>query len=440
MNRLFDPQTWQSWAEAAWGWLIANLTDTGTLLQLGLCLAALGVALTLGRTLRPPLTKWLGTLRIPFHLHRLVDALPKILAPVILVLVLWLMIGILREAAPEAGAQLPRILASLMTAWIVIRLGTTFIRNRLTARTLAFLAWTLAALNITGLLGPTVQMLDSLALSFGTVRISMLTVIQATLTLGLLLWGAGVLSAFLDRRLRGVPDLTPSLQVLIGKLAKFTLFTLAAVFALTTVGIDLSALALLSGAIGVGLGFGLQKVVSNLVSGVIILMDKSIKPGDTIELADTFGWVTALGARYVSLVTRDGKEYLIPNEDFITQRVVNWSYSNELVRLEIGFGVSYNSDPHEVRRIACEAAAKPERVADTPPPVCHLVEFGDSSLDFLLRFWIKDPQGGITNVRGQVLLAIWDAFKEHGIAIPFPHRQLLINQPVRVQTEAPTRD
>ncbi len=167
---------------------------------------------------------------------------------------------------------------------------------------------------------------------------------------------------------------------------------------------------------------------------MIILLDKSVKPGDTIEVGRTFGWITSLGARYVSVVTRDGKEYLIPNEDFITQQVVNWSYSSELVRLEITFGVSYDSDPHEVRRIACEAAAKPERVASTPPPVCHLAAFGDSSLDFKLRFWIKDPQGGTVNITSEVLLSVWDAFKEHGISIPFPHRQLLIDHPVRVRT------
>jgi small-conductance mechanosensitive channel len=434
MDRLFDPQTWQEWAEAFWAWLAANATDANVLLQSGLAVAGALAALILARIARPALNNWLDSARIPFRLRRFVSVLPRLLMPVFLVLILWLTIGLLQEAAPEAGTDLLRILASLMSAWVVIRLGTTFIRNRAAARTLAFLVWTIAALNITGLLGPALQALDAIALDLGQVRISVLTVLKAALTLGLLLWAAIGLSGFLDRRIREVPELTPSLQVLIGKLFRFFLFTLAIVIALTSVGIDLSALAIFSGAIGLGLGFGLQKVVSNLVSGVIILLDKSIKPGDTIELGQTFGWITSLGARYVSVVTRDGKEYLIPNEDFITQRVVNWSFSSELVRLEVAFGVSYDSDPHEVRRIACDAASKPERVAETPPPVCHLTGFGDSALEFLLRFWIKDPQGGTVNVTSEVLLAVWDAFKENGIAIPFPHRQLLIDQPVRVET------
>lgn len=192
------------------------------------------------------------------------------------------------------------------------------------------------------------------------------------------------------------------------------------------VGVDLTGLAVLSGAIGIGIGFGLQKVVSNLVSGVIILMDRSIKPGDVISLGETFGWVESLGARYVSITTRDGKEYLIPNEDLITGQVVNWSHSNQFVRLDIFFGTAYSNDPHEVRRISVEAATSCPRVLSHIPPVCHIVGFGDSSVDYILRFWISDPTKGLTNIRGNVYLALWDAFKEHGIAIPFPQREVRV--------------
>ena len=189
---------------------------------------------------------------------------------------------------------------------------------------------------------------------------------------------------------------------------------------------------MLSGAIGVGIGFGLQKVVSNFVSGIIILLDESIKPGDTISLGDTFGWIRELRARFVSVITRDGREFLIPNEDFITTQVVNWSFTDDLVRLDVPFGVSYDSDPHEVSRLAIDAAANVERVVTIgKSPVCWLKNFGDSSLDFVLRFWIKDPQNGLTNIRGKVMLALWDAFKENGIEIPFPHREVIMKQPSR---------
>ena len=166
-------------------------------------------------------------------------------------------------------------------------------------------------------------------------------------------------------------------------------------------------------------------MVSNLVSGIIILLDKSIKPGDVISLGSTFGWIDALGARYVSVVTRDGKEFLIPNEDLITGQVVNWSHSSPFVRLDVLFGTSYGDNPHDVRKIAIDAALSVDRVLERPrAPVCHIVNFGDSSIDYKLRFWIDDPTGGLTNIRGNVYLALWDAFQEHGISIPFPQREV----------------
>jgi small-conductance mechanosensitive channel len=438
MEDLFDIGRIEAVLQQAGAWALQNVANVWVLLQLVLIVGLFGLALLLSRRLRAPLESWLGRSAVPARFAAQARVLPSLLTPLIYLVLLWLAMVAMRQGVGPSRSYLLSVVASLLTAWVVIHLVTTFVRNPALARTLAFCAWTIAALNITELLDPTVALLDSLAVTFGELRISLLTVVKGVLTLALLLWVATVLSSFLERRINLVPDLTPSIQVLLGKLLKITLITLAVVVALNSVGIDLTALAVFSGAVGVGVGFGLQKVVSNLISGVILLLDKSIKPGDVIELGETFGWISSLGARYVSVVTRDGKEFLIPNEDLITQRVVNWSFSNELVRMEITFGVSYDSNPHEVRRIAREAAARPVRVAKETPPVCHLTGFGDSSLDFVLRFWIRDPQGGVANVRGEVLLAIWDAFKEHGIQIPYPHRQLLFKEPVPVK--APTED
>jgi small-conductance mechanosensitive channel len=244
-----------------------------------------------------------------------------------------------------------------------------------------------------------------------------------------------------EQRVARSSDLTPSFRVLIGKLAKIALVIAAGAVALTAVGVDLTALTVFSGAVGVGIGFGLQKVVSNFVSGVIILLDKSIKPGDTISLGETFGWIRDLRARFVSVVTRDGREYLIPNEDFITQQVINWSFSDELVRLDVEFGVSYDANPHQVSEIAINAAMSVGRVEASRRPVCWMTAFGESSLDFVLRFWIHDPQQGLTNVRGKVLLALWDALTEAGIEIPFPQRDLhLKSGPALAVQRAPERD
>ena len=190
--------------------------------------------------------------------------------------------------------------------------------------------------------------MDQVAFSVGTFRLSLLLVIQGMVLVVGLFWFATAVGNYADKRISSIPDLAPSLKVLLGKVVKMTLLILATIFALAGVGLDLTALAVFSGAVGVGVGFGLQKVVSNYISGIIILMDKSIKPGDTISVGKTFGWIRELRARFVSVVTRDGKEFLIPNEDLITEKVVNWSFSNDLIRLDVEFGVSYDSNPHEV--------------------------------------------------------------------------------------------
>ena len=320
------------------------------------------------------------------------------------------------------------VASSLATAWVVIAVVAGLIRNRFVYRLVSLSAWTIAALSILGLLQPAMEALDSFAVIVGGLRITPLLVIKTSVLLMLTLWAANAAGDFFDRRVRGYTDLTPSIQVLIGKLIRLLMIIFAILIVLSTVGIDLSALAFFSGAVGVGLGFGLQKIVSNLVSGIILLADKSIKPGDVISVGDQFGWVTNMGARYTSVDTRDGREILIPNEDFITQQVINWSYSNYKMMLKASFGVSYSSDPHHVREVAAAAALTVPRVIAEPAPVCYFEEFGDSSLNFTLRYWIADPANGIITVRAPVMMALWDAFKREGIEIPFPVRDVRITQ------------
>ena len=275
-----------------------------------------------------------------------------------------------------------------------------------------------------GVVDEAAKILDAAAFSIGDCRISLLLIVQGVVIIGVLLALARFVTVTTSSRVQSNEDISPSMRVLIVKVVQIVFYAIAFYAGVRALGIDLTGLAVLSGAIGVGLGFGLQKVVSNLVSGVIILLDKSIKPGDVISLGDTFGWIQTLGARYASVVTRDGREYLIPNEDLITGQVVNWSHSNDFVRLDIYFGTSYGCDPHTVRKLAIDAAKGVERVLSSRPPVCHIVGFGDSSVDYILRFWITDPTGGLTNIRGNVYLALWDAFKENNISIPFPQREV----------------
>ncbi len=407
-------------------WLTQNVLVWSSLAQLAAAVAAWLLSRAVGRPLVRGLVPAIARLTVvPGRrvLAGLVEALPWLL----LILLVWF-----EERAFEAAGTAPRLLwlvESLALAWIIIRVSSGLVRSPQLARLFAGAAWIVAALNIAGLIGPTVALLGTMAFTIGTLRLSVLLLIKGVLLLAGLVWAANLVSHVIESRLEAATEITPSVRVLASKLARATLLTLAVVVALSSVGIDLTAFAVFSGAIGVGVGFGLQKVVSNLVSGVILLLDRSIKPGDVIEIGSTYGWITRLNARFVSVVTRDGTEYLIPNEDLITQQVVNWSYSDDLVRLHVGFGISYDADVHAAIRLAIEAAEGVERVLGEPKPVCLLTGLGDSAVELELRFWIADPRGGTANVRSDVLLRVWDLFHMAGIGFPFPQRDLNLRDP-----------
>lgn len=332
------------------------------------------------------------------------------------------------------------LFAMLVFVWVCIAFAARLVRNRPLRRLVTWGLWIYATLFFLNVADDVATFLDSLAISIGDFRLSILKVITALVVIGLLFSLARIVSHAMASSIRKNEDISPSMQVLAVKGVQIAFYGVAFFLGVKAVGIDLTGLAVLSGAIGVGLGFGLQKVVSNLVSGVIILIDKSIKPGDVISLGETFGWIQTLGARYASVVTRDGKEYLIPNEDLITGQVVNWSHSNEFVRLDIYFGTAYGDNPHEVRKLAIEAAKGVDRVLSFKAPVCHIVGFGDSSVDYILRFWIRDPTEGLTNIRGNVYLALWDAFKDNGISIPFPQREVKVLDESRLELSRSTSD
>ena len=397
--------------------------------QVGIIVGVFILAHVLRWVIAPRLHEWMRTregwakwrIRWMVVIHK---RLRGIFFVVLIWLTLWLMRDIPWTKTWPSRSYLVGIVANLALAWLIVAFATRLIGNPSLRSIVRYGAWTWITLRILNLTEEFERLLDSLAIEVGAMRLSMLLVLQAVLIIGVLFFAARMVSRGTSNRIRQNKDISPSMQVLAVKAVQILFYGAAFFIGLRAIGIDLTGLAVLSGAIGVGLGFGLQKVVSNLVSGVIILLDKSIKPGDVISLGDTFGWINSLGARYVSITTRDGKEYLIPNEDLITGQVVNWSHSNDFVRLDIYFGTAYGDNPHDVRRIAIEAAQSVERVLTHRPTVCHIVGFGDSSVDYILRFWISDPTGGLTNIRGNVYLALWDAFQEHGISIPFPQREV----------------
>lgn len=394
--------------------------------QTAIALGVLALSLLLARLLKPRLYEWLKAREgWPKWRYRYLVMAHRRLSLIIFVVLIWVTVLVMREITWPSRSYLLGILANLATAWLVVVLVLRVVQNAFLRTMLRYGAWTWVTLTILGLSEDFVQLLEKIAFSVGETRISLWIILQSAVVLGLTFALARMLSLQSADRIRRNPDISPSMQVLFVKFLQVVLYASAFLVGMGLVGFDMRGLAFMSGFIGVGLGFGLQKVVSNLVSGIIILLDKSIKPGDVISLGETFGWINSLGARYVSVVTRDGREYLIPNEDLITGQVVNWSHSNAFVRLDIHFGTAYSDDPHLVRKIAVEAAAGVERVLRHPKaPVCHIVSFGDSSVDYVLRFWIEDPTGGLTNIRGNVFLALWDAFKAHGINIPFPQREI----------------
>jgi small-conductance mechanosensitive channel len=324
-------------------------------------------------------------------------------------------------------ATVLRLSLSLAAAWLAINLLVTPVKNRFMARTLASAIWILTALSILGVLEQSRDLLEAASIDVGDGRqLTALGLLRGVAVLVMFIWFAVILTGVIERQVAKVGSLTSSARVLITKVSRIGLIIIAGIIGLSAAGLDLTIFAVVGGAIGLGIGFGLQKVISNLFSGFILLIDRSVKPGDVIEIQGTYGSINRLAARYTSIITRDGTEFLIPNEDMITQPVINWSHSNQLIRLHVGMGISYDSDVYRAREIMIEVAQATDRVLATPAPVCHLVEFGDNSLNLDLRFWIRDPQNGVVNVSSAVRLGVWDLFRSDGITIPFPQRDVRI--------------
>ncbi|MEM6759032.1 MAG: mechanosensitive ion channel domain-containing protein [Pseudomonadota bacterium] len=406
----------------------ATLILPSRLMQLAVATLCLILAWIANRWISPRLEAWMrGLAGRPKWQLRVLLVLQRRMTLLLFALFVWIAALVFAQIYTFPSRRYVLVLiATIASVWFVIRIIAQIVRNRFLRRIIIWGLSLYVVLYFFGLVDATSTALDSIAIEFGEFRLTLLALFKAVIVTAVLFSAAGLVTRTAAGRLRRNPDISPSMQELTIKALQIVLFSAAFLIGLKAVGFDLTGLAVLSGAIGVGIGFGLQKVVSNLVSGVIILLDKSIKPGDVISLGETFGWIEQLSARYVSVVTRDGREYLIPNEDLITGQVVNWSFSDNFVRLDINFGTAYDADPHQVRQLAIDAAMSVDRVLAHKRPVCHITGFGDSSVDYVLRFWIADPSMGLTNIRGNVFLALWDTFQTHDISIPFPQREVKV--------------
>lgn len=335
-------------------------------------------------------------------------------------------------AIPGYETALLDIAAQLLLALAVIRVLVYALRVGFTSgpalqaweKVISSTVWVVVALHLVGWLQPLVDSMDKLALEVGESQVSLLMVVKLILLSALYLFLALWLSGFIEQRLRASRHVNASLRVGVSKVARFFLLALAILMALKEAGLDLTSLAVFGGALGVGLGFGLQKIVSNFISGFILLGDRSIRPGDVITIGDNFGWVKELRARYIVVRNRDGVETLIPNENLVTTDVINWSYSDRRVRMRIPVQVSYDDDPKQAMEIMLEAGKSHPRALKEPAPVVRLLEFADSGIALELRIWMTDPEDGVGNIKSDINLAIWDGFKEAGITIPFPQRDV----------------
>jgi small-conductance mechanosensitive channel len=275
------------------------------------------------------------------------------------------------------------------------------------------------------------SLLDSIDLLPGKKVFTVWTLLKGLVIITVFLLVATLVARFIHRRVIRIEGLAPSTRIGISKFSQVFLLGFAALLGINAAGVDLTTLTVLTGAMGLGLGFGLQAIAANFVSGFVLLLDRSIKPGDVISFTGTtgtstenFGWVEELRGRYVVVRDRDGVATLVPNQHVITNPVINWSYSDPKVRLKLPVRISYQDDPEAALTALVDAARGIARVLRDPPPVSRLMHFSDSGIDLELRFWIADPQEGVNNVRSEVNRAIWRTFKQHGITIPVAQRDV----------------
>ena len=373
--------------------------------------------------------------------HHVFLVVQKLVLPALCVLTLW--IGSIAFGKMGVGNDLLRIVASLLQAWVLIRLFSAFVQDPLWSRTFAATAWFVAALNILHLLNPTIAILDSIALTFGESRLSLFAIVKGLAVLLLLGWLASMTGRFVQSRVNRQEHLTPSVRTLIGQVVRILLLFVAVMLAMNVIGVDLTALAVFSGAVGVGIGFGLQAIFSNLVAGIILLLERSIKAGDFVELESGLtGEVREINIRSTRITTNDNVDILVPNSEFINSRVTNWTLRDNFKRTRIPFGVAYGTDKELVRKAALEAAESVPHMLQTPdakPPEVWLVGFGESSLDFELVIWLKPAsvkRPGAVNA--DYNWALETALSKYGIEIPFPQRDLHIRSgslPIKLTTE-----
>lgn len=328
-------------------------------------------------------------------------------------------------------AEALRLAFDLALVLLAVRFAALCIKSRFWVHVFYGVSAVVIALRILGLWNPTVHLLASMTIELGAISFSVWGMLKA-MAIFIVLWGAGsVASRLFAHWLSSAANLTYSDRVLIQRTFNGMMAAIVVLVSLHAAGIHMAAIAFTGGVVGIAIGIGLQKLGSNFVSGIHLLLAKPIRQGDVIVLNDAFsgapfGWVTRIGMMYVHLATRDGTEHMVPNETFLTQKIENLSYSDNRVRMRISFGIAYKSDLKKAMTLALEAARGTDRVLKAPEPACVVTEFGDSNVMFQVLVWVEDPRQGLGRIRSNILLAIWETFHNNGIEFAFPQRDLHI--------------
>jgi small-conductance mechanosensitive channel len=418
---------------------LATATAGEVLLQIGVIgasgLAAVGTT-GIARRWR---SRNLALLNLRGPRARLIE-ITLIEAPVVVAL-LTILVARTVIAALGMPATLLDIAMQLATALILVRLAIYLLRLALGPRSwlrtwetrLTLLVWLAISFQLVGWFDAIQNTLDAINLLPGKGRFTLWALLKGLVIITVFVLVTTVLARALERRIMHIESIALSTRIGITKFTYFFLVGLGVLLGVNAAGVDLTALTVLTGAVGLGLGFGLQSIASNFVSGFVLLMDKSIKPGDVISFTgmpgtstESFGWVQALRGRYVVVRDRDGVETLVPNQQLITNPVINWSYSDRKVRLKLPVRISYRHDPEQALAVLMQAAEGNARILRDPAPVSRLMQFSDHGMDLELRFWIADPEAGVNNVRSDVNRAIWRLFRAAGITIPVAQRDVYL--------------
>jgi small-conductance mechanosensitive channel len=415
--------------------LLGALESAQGLAQLGTAAVALGLAWAVGRvageTLQREAARRGGAPGL--GLSAIAALLPSLLAALLLLMAstLFALRGV--GAAP-LGVALRLAFAMLLVraaTWVVSQLvGPRSWLRRWEAR-VALAIWVAVAFQQLGWLSDIEQVLDGINLIPGRARFSLWSLLKGLVVITGFVIVMSVVARAIEARVMRLENVAPSTRIGITKFTYFFLISLGTLLGINAAGVDLTALTVLTGAIGLGLGFGLQAIASNFVSGFVLLLDKSIKPGDVISFTgiagtstENFGWVQELRGRYVVVRDRDGVETLVPNQNLITSPVINWSYSDRKVRLKLPVRISYRDDPEQALALLLQAVEGNKRVLHEPAPVTRLMQFSDHGMDLELRFWIADPENGVNNVRSDVNRGIWRLFRAAGITIPVAQHEV----------------